>query len=282
MGTAFCCICNVHKGGVHFSEEASGLVCRACYRREFAPREACSVCKIVKLIGARPNGVVYCEACYKRVLLVAVCGYCKKRRRLHARDARRRPVCLPCYQRHLAPREPCLFCEKLMVAVMRGAEGECICQACWQREMRPAEPCIRCGAKRFVAKRAADGAAICEPCRFAESPPGRCRYCRQLRPVRRGADGRAVCVTCWPKHVAKKRACADCGRLDQVIAWRTKNEPLCRNCYRTTEQPREACAECGKHRPVAAHREDGSAVCDTCYARLRHARSRGPLGEPTT
>lgn len=135
------------------------------------------------IITRRVDGLGYCEACYKRVLLQARCFYCSNVRVIHARDLEHHVVCYPCYAERFAAREPCLFCEEPSVPTARGPEGHCICTRCWQREMRPAEPCVTCGVDRVVAKRTEDGDAQCWPCRFASKAPGLCPYCEKVRPL---------------------------------------------------------------------------------------------------
>jgi hypothetical protein len=216
-----------------------------------------------------PKGL--CGTCYKREILLAICAYCHEKRRLHARGPGDEPTCLPCYDERFAPREPCLICAEVAVARMRGPEGEGIRGRCWLSEFRPREPCITCGNERVVARRTPEGGAVCPQCWFEERPEAKCPYCRKMKKLMHREDGDWICRACYPKFLAPKQACVECGQVDMVAKWRSEDEPLCRRCYHVIEQPKQACSDCGRVLPIVRRDPDGGGICNTCYARERRS-----------
>ena len=152
MDRGRCVTCRKHKGGWR-SDAAGGFVCRACYRKHFQPRETCGCCgRDNQLINARPEGIAYCEACYKSEINRARCAYCSKRRTVHARDPHNRPVCMLCFEAHMKPLEPCMYCHEDKVPAYRGPRGEGICRRCYHRDVNHA-PCDACGNDLPIAAR---------------------------------------------------------------------------------------------------------------------------------
>lgn len=86
MGAGVCCNCERHLDrGIHLHEGAGGLLCRACYVRDFQPRHRCAGCDRSLPTSMWIGGASYCGTCYKRELLQAVCANCRCRR-LRRRD----------------------------------------------------------------------------------------------------------------------------------------------------------------------------------------------------
>ncbi len=170
MDVGRCVRCAVRKRGWR-SDAAAGFVCRACYRKHFAPRETCGCCtRVDQIINARPDGVPYCEACYKREINCGPCAYCERRRPVHARDVQDRRVCLECYEKHFKPTERCLHCGKDRVPAYRSARGEGICRPCYHKHVNHA-PCDACGNDLPVAKRTQSGKPLCtHHCHLAPAP----------------------------------------------------------------------------------------------------------------
>jgi hypothetical protein len=227
LGT--CVVCNKRKNG-WYSRRAEGFVCRACYRREFAPREQCGVCGKQRVINARPDDVAHCEACYKRLVNRDVCSRCGVERTVHARDERKRPVCLDCYERDMAPREQCFFCGTPQPPSYRRPSGEAICRVCYHREVRQ-ETCAGCGNESTVATRTPKGEPLCHHCSFARRPLERCPLCRERKPLLDCKNGERICQPCWRKHRQPRETCSSCGKLAHVAEWRAPDRPVCATCW---------------------------------------------------
>jgi hypothetical protein len=156
------------------SAAADGFVCRACYRAHFAPREPCGCCKRPnQIINARPDGVPYCEGCYKREINRGPCAYCDRRRPVHARDGNNRPVCLECYEKNFKATERCMHCGNDRPPAYRGPRGQGICRACYHNHVNHA-PCDACGHDLPIATRTRSGKPLCtHHCHLAHSSPSR-------------------------------------------------------------------------------------------------------------
>ncbi len=226
---ARCVVCAVVKNGWR-CVAANGHICRACYRREYAPREICGVCRERKIVNARPDDVPHCEACYKRILNRAPCVFCKTSRTVHGRDEKKRPVCLDCYERHLQKPERCLFCEETKACSYRAPTGEAICRPCYQRELLQAV-CIDCGSMAHVAARTTRDEPLCHHCSFERRTPERCPLCRELEPLLDCKNGERICQPCWRKHRTPQETCATCGAVERVATWLTPSRPICPNCW---------------------------------------------------
>jgi len=262
------------KGVGRRAAAGGSLTCGPCWAREFAPKEKCAGCSRSRPVHKRVEKSPFCNTCYKREILLAVCGFCRVKRRLHARDpVHQRPTCLPCWEERFAKPEKCLLCDDLAVVRARGPEGEPICHRCWSAELRPREPCVKCGNERVACERTPEGRAICPQCWFDQRPAAKCPYCKEVRKLMRREDGDWICKRCYPKFLAPKHRCADCHAIASVHFWRSDTEPLCSTCYQRTEQPQEACAKCGAVDRVAERLPHGGGHCRRCYERQHRVAS---------
>lgn len=209
---------------------AGGYVCRACYRKNFAPREACGICGRVGIVNARPDGVAHCETCYKRHINRESCSFCGSVRTVHARDAARKPVCLDCYEKHMGPREPCLYCEKQVPPAYRGPSGEAICRNCYHGELKRAV-CTDCGHDAPLAGRTKAGDPLCGHCLHKSRTPETCPCCREERPLKTCRDGERICERCWRVHKQPRYPCSQCTGVAVVAKWLSDTRPICRRCY---------------------------------------------------
>ncbi len=60
-----------------------------------------------KLVGTVREGISYCENRYKKLFRKADCAQCRNHRTMHALDPRKRPICLPCSNKHYGVRSAC-------------------------------------------------------------------------------------------------------------------------------------------------------------------------------
>src|SRR5678815_2437830 len=131
------------------SDVAGGPICRACYRRNHAPRGTCSDCERPNMIlDHKPDGVPLCDTCYKRAFRVAECASCKNVRRMEARDERGRPLCQACYERDYKARGICVKCTELRPLMYLGTT----CRRCYHKYINIA-PCSVCGHTSGIAAR---------------------------------------------------------------------------------------------------------------------------------
>lgn len=232
-GRGRCCKCCLIKG-VSRSRRADGLICRACYRKLYAPREACGRCHDVKVVNARRDDVPYCENCYKQLFRKAACADCGELRTMHGRNPRKKRVCLQCWNEKYAPRPECHECGKNEVVTWRSERGQPYCRKCYVQHVRDWEECVDCECVTLPATRTEEG-PLCGHCSFARRPPQRCDKCKEVRPVLHGRNG-DVCPPCYREHFRPRYVCGQCGETDHAALWLDDRTPICKTCWEKLRQ----------------------------------------------
>jgi hypothetical protein len=228
-GAGVCALCKHEKRAVRLNKQLNQAVCSACYKRELAPRAACSRCGRVDWVARRTHaGAPLCQTCYKAEVLVARCGACGQLASIHQRDALGLPICDTCYKR-LRARPVCVQCGRRgRVATTRN--GGAVCERCYQQLERPRRRCSRCGDLAIVAWRAR-GRPVCPTCYDRSRPREHCSLCGKLH-VRKSLDrqGHAICDGCYVTQVQPRKRCTSCRRLRPALLARA-GVTLCAGCY---------------------------------------------------
>jgi formylmethanofuran dehydrogenase subunit E len=228
-----CTLCDQKKHSGTNSRAAGGWVCIACYRKELAPRVACSKCGALAPVsawsGKRRVGRPFCVRCYPRNLHLARCSECGKKKPIHTR-AKGRALCVDCYDKLIRDKGTCSSCGLLRRVFARSATGEALCRPCYQRSTAPTERCFVCRRLAHPVARQERG-PICVSC-YDRGRVAPCAYCqRTMRIERRMRDGRPICASCAFLRLTPLRRCAVCGEEKRTRRRTSEGKPLCNTCY---------------------------------------------------
>lgn len=242
-----------------------------------APR--CRDCGRARRLPAKVDGGRVCQDCYQQRRREP-CSRCGALKKVTARDADRRAICLSCRSADPATWRPCGRCGRAAqtVAVEHGVVvGRCCyvppllrCTVCGTRKgERPYKTrrpiCATCTREPRVA---CDTCGLDAPPPTAQGEPARCARCHRHPPapcracgtptVGRDRDGDARCPDCYQRPVG---TCGRCGRARPIVRLARDDDPdLCGICWRG---PVMACEGCGRVGPCRGERK-GQMLCISC------------------
>lgn len=249
------------------------LLCQACYKRHFAPRERCSSCQQERVVATRnAQGRAICSICLARSK-VGPCSRCGIERRIGRASEQ---VCTECVRAE-RPQILCSRCGQLRPPKMQRG-GEEICAGCYRREIQPRERCCVCARLKVINLRTEDGRCYCASCYQREILVAVCVVCRSTATVlTRTEAGEPICNTCF-SYVVLRPPCGGCGARKQTAFVSADGVQLCHSC--AAKQRRELpvgrlrCTGCGaKRRNYAPPGEP--AACLRCFRRRRRLEAAG-------
>jgi len=226
-------------------------VCRACHRRTYIrPVERCAVCGVNRSYRTRKR---VCSECRERPH--TTCATCGQPAAIPAEGEQ--PQCSHC---RLGSPEPCEGCGAPTIS--RTRQGRPQCQRCYQR---PVGACGRCGRVRTIVRLAVDGDPdLCALC--WRGPTVACERCGKVRPCRGERRGRMLCGSCAP---VRAQSCAHCGRSRRPVAhW--PEGPVCGTCYPRALAAKDICPECGQRRRLMRYPGYQEPVCRDCAGAPAH------------
>lgn len=209
---------------------------------------ACPSCGRTVLLSHRHGPARCCRRCYEQARLEA-CSRCRQPAAVASRTTGGEPVCSRCFRSDPANHDLCASCGRTALAI-RGEDGALRCRRCYRpalatcslcgrqkpcylassaaprcencsRQMRRV-PCARCGNQRAVWARTADGQPMCGSCSRQRAP---CAGCGSTRAVAARIPAGPLCSTCYRKHPASFRPCAECGTTERLY-----HHGLCTRC----------------------------------------------------